>query len=64
LQIDWDWRYDYDCKVWTFEPFLHAELAVNRAGGCGGLSTTNGIIRYADCSNSMTPPACPEVPVG
>jgi hypothetical protein len=59
LQIDWDWRYDYDCKAWTFEAFLHAELAVNKAGGCGALSTTNGIIRYADCSNSMVIPACP-----
>lgn len=63
LQIDWDWRYDYDCKVWTFEPFLHAELAVNRAGGCDNLATTNGIIRYADCSGGITPPVCPEPPV-
>lgn len=63
LMIDWDWRYDYDCKKWTFEPFLHAELAVNKAGGCGGLSTTNGIIRYADCSQSMVIPSCPEIPV-
>lgn len=62
LQIDWDWRYDYDCKVWTFEAFLHAELAVNRAGGCGDLATTNGIIRYADCSGAIVPPECPEVP--
>ncbi len=59
LTIDWKWRYDYDCEVWTFEPFLYAELAVNAAGGCGALSTTNGIIRYTDCSNSITPPACP-----
>lgn len=63
LQIDWDWRYDYDCKVWTFEAFLYAELAVNKAGGCGNLATTNGIIRYQDCSNSIVPPACPEQPV-
>lgn len=61
LQIDWDWRYDYECKAWTFEPFLHAELAVNKAGGCGSLSTTNGIIRYADCSNSIASPVCAEV---
>lgn len=61
LQIDWDWRYDYDCKAWTFEAFLHAELAVNRAGGCGNLATTNGIIRYVDCSGGITPPACPEI---
>ena len=58
LQIDWDWRYDYECKAWTFEAYLHAELAVNKAGGCGSLATTNGIIRYEDCSDSMTVPAC------
>lgn len=64
LQIDWDWRYDYDCKVWTFEAFLYAELAVNRSGGCGNLATTNGIIRYQDCSSAMAVPACPEVVPG
>jgi hypothetical protein len=61
LTIDWDWRYDYECKSWKFEAYLNAELAVNRPGGCGLLSTTNGIIRYEDCSNSLAPAACPEV---
>lgn len=62
LTIDWKWRYDYDCEKWTFEPFLYAELAVNKAGGCGPLSTTNGIIRYADCG-TLAVPACPEAPL-
>lgn len=61
LRIDWDWRYDYECKAWTFEPFIYAELAVNKAGGCAvnSLDTTNGIIRYTDCSNALTAPTCP-----
>jgi len=59
LEIDWTWRYDYDCEVWKFEPSLHAELAVNKPGGCGYLATTNGIIRYQDCSNGIIPPVCP-----
>lgn len=63
LRIDWDWRYDYNCKAWTFEPFIYAELAVNKAGGCAinSLATTNGIIRYTDCSDSLKYPTCPEV---
>jgi hypothetical protein len=59
LTVDWDWRYDYECKAWTFEAYLHLELAVNKAGGCGALATTNGIIRYHDCSNSIAMPVCP-----
>lgn len=59
ITIDWDWRYDYECKVWRFDPYVHAELAVNRPGGCGPLATTNGIIRYEDCSNSIAAPVCP-----
>ncbi|MEJ7611357.1 MAG: hypothetical protein WKF88_09295 [Ferruginibacter sp.] len=63
LTLDWDWRYDYECKVWKFEAYLHAELAVNAAGGCGDLATTNGIIRYEDCSGTLVAPPCPDVPV-
>lgn len=59
LEIDWTWRYDYDCEVWRFEASLHAELAVNKPGGCGYLSSTNGIIRYQDCSDGIMPPVCP-----
>lgn len=59
LPIDFKWRFDYDCGVWTFEPFIHAEVAVNIAGGCGPLATTNGIIKYTDCSNKLAAPACP-----
>lgn len=59
LTIDWKWRFDYECDVWRFEPFIYAELAVNRAGGCGNLATTNGIIRYQDCSDGIAVPECP-----
>lgn len=61
LQIDWDWRYDYECKAWTFEAYLHLELAINIAGGCGDLATTNGLISYEDCSDTLVTPPCPEV---
>lgn len=64
LTIDWDWRYDYECKAWTFEAYLNAELAINVAGGCANLATTNGLIRYEDCSNSLAAPTCPEVNPG
>lgn len=61
LAIDWVWDYDYKCEKWTFEAFLHAELAVNKAGGCG-LPTSNGIMKIQDCSNAMAAPVCPEIP--
>jgi hypothetical protein len=60
LEIDWRWRFDYNCQEWEFIPSLYVELAVNKAGGCGALSTTNGIIRYEDCSFSTVSPTCPQ----
>ncbi len=51
LEVDYRWYFDYKCGLWTYEPFLFAELAVNIAGGCGdALAGTNGIIRIHDCS--------------
>ena len=59
LPIDLKYRHDYDCGIHTWEAFLHAELATNVAGGCGSLATTNGIIKYQDCSGLLAPAACP-----
>jgi hypothetical protein len=59
LQIDFDWRYDYDCKIWTYEPKLWWQLASSRPGGCG-LAGVNGIFRVNDCSGGAYPPECPE----
>lgn len=60
LPIDYMWEYDYKCGVYTFEPHLHLEVATNIAGGCGPLETTNGIIKYEDCSWGAQPIECPE----
>jgi hypothetical protein len=61
LEVDWKWWYDYDCEVWTFEAFLHAELATVPAGGCGAnVAGVNGIIRVHDCGTPATIPVCPE----
>lgn len=62
IEVDWKWWYDYDCEVWTFEAFLHAELATVPAGGCtAGVANTNGIIRVHDCGTQPIIPTCPEV---
>jgi len=61
LEVDWKWWYDYDCEVWTFEAFLHAELATVPAGGCGAnVAGVNGIIRVHDCGTQPIMPECPE----
>lgn len=60
LEVDWKWRYDYECEMWTFEAFLHAELATALKGGCGaGMANVNGIIRVHDCGAQPIVPACP-----
>ena len=65
LEVDWKWWYDYDCEVWTFEAFLHAELATVPAGGCtAAVAGVNGIIRVHDCGTQPTMPVCPEVVEG
>lgn len=56
IEVDYMWYFDYKCGKWTYEPFLYAELAVNRAGGCGpNLEGVNGIIRIHDCSDPAVP---------
>ena len=63
LEVDWKWWYDYDCEKWTFEAFLHAELATVPAGGCGAnVAGVNGIIRVHDCGTQPILPVCPEQP--
>jgi hypothetical protein len=59
LLIDLQYRFDYNCGIHTWEPFNFLEVATNIAGGCGALATTNGIIKYQDCSGLLAPPACP-----
>lgn len=49
LDVDYNWIFDYQCNVWTFEPMLYADLAVVPPGGCG-TPNVNGIIKVADCS--------------
>lgn len=62
LEVDWKWWYDYDCEKWTFEAFLHAELATVPPGGCGAnVAGVNGIIRVRDCGTQPIMPECPEV---
>lgn len=56
IEVDFKWRYDENCEKWFYEPFLHAELAANRAGGCGeALATVNGIIRVHSCAQIVSP---------
>jgi hypothetical protein len=64
LPIDWKWRYDYDCEIWTFEPMLYAELAVVPSGGClpAGVAGINNTLRIHDCTPYPVIPACPETP--
>lgn len=61
LEVDYKWFYDPACEEWTFEVFLHAELATVPAGGCGdNAEGVNGIMRIHDCGNQPIIPACPE----
>jgi hypothetical protein len=58
IEVDFKWRYDENCEKWIYEPFLHAELAVNIAGGCGdGLEGVNGIVQIHSCG-AITEPIC------
>jgi hypothetical protein len=56
IEVDFRWNYDERCEKWVYEPFLHAELAVNIAGGCDNniagvdISGVNGIVKVHDCS--------------
>lgn len=63
LDIDWKWRYDYECEIWYFEPSLFADVVIVPAGGCN-TPGVNGIIQVHDCSGQPVIPVCPEVPVG
>lgn len=59
IEVDFRWRYDYECEKWIYEPFLHVELAVNPAGGCGAsLAGVNGIIQVHDCSTVDASAGC------
>lgn len=61
LEVDYKWKYDPDCEIFTFEVFLHVELAAVPAGGCGANSEgINGIIRIHDCGAQPIIPACAE----
>ncbi len=56
IEVDFRWYFDYKCGLWTYEPFLFAELAVNAPGGCGdGLEGVNGLVRVHDCSGVGMP---------
>lgn len=58
IEVDYEWYFDYKCKKWTYEPFIHAELAVNPAGGCGAsLEGVNGIVQVHSCAQ-VVDPAC------
>ena len=65
IEVDFRWNYDERCERWVYEPFVHVELAVNIAGGCGidvpqaDLSGVNGIIKVHDCSTVSAD--CPSV---
>lgn len=60
LTIDYEWTFDYKCKIWTYEAFLYAELTAALPGGCGAaFDNVNGIIRVHDCSGVPVVPACP-----
>lgn len=65
LTLDYEWTYDYNCKIWRFEAFLYIELAIVPAGGCGDNSAgINGIVRVTDCGTTSVVPPCPELPIG
>jgi hypothetical protein len=59
LDIDWTWKFDPQCDVWTFTPSLYADLVAVPAGGCAPLTTANGILRLHDCSGLPIIPECP-----
>lgn len=59
IQIDFEWRFDFDCGKFIYRPFLYSELAVARPGGCG-LPTSNGLLLISDCSHGANAPTCPE----
>lgn len=61
LAVDWEWRFDYECKIWVFEAKLRADLAVVPPGGCN-TPNVNGIIQFHDCTQTPIFPACPELP--
>lgn len=62
LQIDWEWTYDNQCKVWRFEPSMYLDLVSVPPGGCS-TPNVNGIIRVHDCSATPLVPVCPDLPV-
>jgi hypothetical protein len=62
LDVDWEWKFDYDCSIWYFEPSLHLDVAVVPPGGCG-TPDVNGLIRIHDCSGIPVIPVCPEEPI-
>lgn len=58
IEVDFRWYYDYKCGMWTYEPFIFAELAVNAPGGCGeALAGVNGIVQVHSCGQ-ITSPVC------
>lgn len=60
LEVDYQWYYDYKCEKWTFDPFLHLELAVAPPGGCtDNLDAVNGIVRVHECGSVPLQPTCP-----
>lgn len=59
LEVDFEWRFDYNCGIYTYKPHLHSELAVARPGGCG-IPDANGVLIINDCSEGATPPTCPD----
>lgn len=59
ITLDYEWTYDYNCKIWYFEAFSYTELAVVPAGGCGDAVGANGLLRITDCGLTDVVPACP-----
>lgn len=61
LEVDFEWRFDYDCGIWIYKPFIYTELAVALPGGCG-IPNSNGVLLIEDCSNGANPPECADSP--
>jgi hypothetical protein len=57
LEVDYDWVFDYECNVWSYEPTLRADLATVPPGGCSSPGV-NGIIRIHECSDIAVIPVC------
>jgi hypothetical protein len=57
LTVDYNWTFDYQCNIWTFEPLLFADLAIVPAGGCS-TPNVNGILKFQDCSGHPVLPEC------